>query len=105
MNENSEIVTATKAVVEHFFNDNMYCDEKWFRLKKEMNEKKKEEGSQSFYRCKKKDKKLYVQIWKVYEPLTTSKRLQDFLHLFDTQGIEAMNESVGKYAPKQKDTT
>ena len=40
----------------------MYCDEKWYRPKKEMNLKEKEEGSQSLYRCKKKDKKLCEQI-------------------------------------------
>ena len=53
-----------------------------------------------FYRCKRKGKKLYLHTWKVYEPFTTPKRLQESLHLFDTQGNEAMNESVGKYAPK-----
>ena len=69
-----------------------------------MNEKKKEEDSQSFYRYKKKDKKLYLQIWKVYEPFTTPKRLQESLHLFDTQGNESKNASVGKYARKKKYT-
>jgi len=59
MNGISEVVTASKSVVEHLFNDHIYCDEKWCQPKKEMNEKKKEEGSQSFYRSKKKDKKLY----------------------------------------------
>ena len=85
MNGISEIVTASKSVVEHLFNDHIYCDEKWCQPKKEMNEKKKEEGSQSFYRSKKKDKKLYLQIWKVYEPFTTPKQPQESLHLFDTQ--------------------
>ena len=76
MNELSEIVTVSKAVVENLFNDHIHCDEKGYRPKKERNEKKKEEDSQSFYRCKRKDKKLYLQIWKVYEPFTTPKRLQ-----------------------------
>ena len=102
MNEISEIVTAPKAVVEHLFNDHLYYGEKWCRPKKERNKKEKEEGSQSSYRCKRKDKKLYLQIWKVYEPFTTPKRLQQSLHLFDIQGNEAMNAYVGKYAPKTK---
>ena len=33
MNEISEIVTASKAVVEHLFNKHMHCDEKWCRPK------------------------------------------------------------------------
>ena len=45
---------------------------------------------------------MYLQIWKVCEPFTTPKRLQESLHLFDTQGNETMNASVGKYAPKTK---
>ena len=57
MNELSQIVTASKAVVEHLFNEHMYCDEKWCRPKKQRNEQKKEEGSQSFYRCKKRIKR------------------------------------------------
>ena len=48
MNEISEIVTASKAVVEHLFNDHIYCDENRCQPKKKMNEKKKEEDSQSF---------------------------------------------------------
>ena len=74
----------------------MYCDEKWYRPKKEMNLKEKEEGSQSLYRCKKKDKKLCEQIWKAYAPFTTPKWLQESINL----GNEKTNASVGKYTPK-----
>ena len=102
MNEISEIVTASKSVVEHLFNEHMYCDEKWSKPKKETNSKEKEEDSQSFYRCKQKDKKLYEQIWKAYAPFTTPKRLQESLHSFVTQGKEGMNASIEKYAPKKK---
>ena len=45
---------------------------------------------------------MYLQIWKVFEPFTNPKRLQESLHLFDTQENEAMNASVGKYAQKTK---
>ena len=76
MDEISESVTVSKAVVEHLFNGHMYCDEKWFQPKKEINLQEKEEGSQSFYRCKKEHKNLCEQIWKAYAPFTTPKRLQ-----------------------------
>ena len=41
MNEISEIVTASKEVVEYLFNEHMYCDEKLCRHKKYMNLKRK----------------------------------------------------------------
>ena len=56
MNEISKIVSSSKAVVEHLFNEHMYCDVKWCKPKQQMGKEKKEEGSQSFYRCKKKIK-------------------------------------------------
>ena len=67
-----------------------------------MNEKKKEEGSQSFYRCKYKDNKIYEQVWKRYYPFTTPKRIQELLHCFNTLWNEGMNISVEKYVPKTK---
>ena len=43
----SEIVRASKAVVEHLFENHEYCDEKWCRPKLNMRLKNKEEGGQS----------------------------------------------------------
>ena len=60
------------------------------------------ELSQSYYRCKINDSKMYEQIWNVYEPFTTRERLQESLHPVDTQQNEAMNAFVSKYAQKTK---
>ena len=89
-------------MVEHLFNHHEYCDEKWCQPKLNARLKRKEEGSQSHYRCKEKDKELYTQIWKAYRPFTTPTRLKESLHDFDTQKNEAMNASIAKYAPKTK---
>ena len=89
-------------MVEHLFNHHEYCDEKWCQPKLNARLKRKEEGSQSHYRCKEKDKELYTQIWKAYRPFTTPTRLKESLHDFDTQKNEAMNASIAKYATKTK---
>ena len=41
----SEIVRASKAMVEHLFGNHEYCDEKWCRPKLNTRLKNKEEGS------------------------------------------------------------
>ena len=102
MNEISEIVQASKEIVENLFNEHQFCDICWCRPKQQMQRKKKEEGSQSSYRCKIKDKKLHEQVWKVYAPFTTLKRLQELAHCFDTKGNERMNTSIETYTPKTK---
>ena len=90
----------SKAVVEHLFENHEFCNVKWCKPLKRF----KEGGdlSQSYYRSKINDAKLYEQIWNVYKPFTTRERLQEFLHLFDTQHNEAMNTSISKYATKTK---
>ena len=98
----SEISKASKAVIEHLFNCHDFCNIDWCRPLKNMKEGKKEEGSQSFYRNKVHDKKLYDQMWDCYRPFTTITRLKESLHEFDTQKNEAMNTSIAKYAPKTK---
>ena len=89
-------------MVEHLFNHHEYCDEKWCQPKLNARLKRKEEGSQSHYRCKEKDKELYTQTWKAYRPFTTPTRLKESLHEFDTQTNEVMYTYTIKYAPKTK---
>ena len=63
----SEIVFASKAVVEHLFNCHDYCNSNWCRPKKQLEGTDKEKGkelSTSFYRNKYNDAKLYNQIKK-----------------------------------------
>ena len=50
----------------------------------------------------KKDKELYTQIWKAYQPFATPSRLIELLHEFDTKKNESMNASITKYAQKKK---
>ena len=54
----SQIMTAPKAVVEHFFDNHESCDVKWCKHLKRLKEGGKE-LSQSYYRSKINDAKLY----------------------------------------------
>ena len=61
----SEIVFASKAVVEHLFNCHDFCNSNWCQPKKQFEGTDQESGkelSTSFYRNKKYDAKLYNQI-------------------------------------------
>ena len=102
----SEIVFASKALVEHLFNYHDYCNINWCRPKKQFegttDKEKGKELSTSFYRNKYNNAKLYNQIKKAYLPYTTEARLKESLHLYDTQKNEAMNNSISKYATKTK---
>ena len=57
---------------------------------------------QGYYRCKIKHRKLYLQMKKIFDRLTADKFMRMCLHFFSTQGNEAMNTCVAKYAPKGK---
>ena len=98
----SQIITASKAVVEHIFDNHEFSDKKWCKPLKQKQEGKEKELSQLYYRSKINDDKPCQQIWNAYKPFTTRERLQDSLHLFDTLQNEAMNASISKYAPKTK---
>ena len=92
----SQLMTASKAVVEHLFDNHEFCDVKWRKPLKQLKEGGEKELSQSYYRNKIDDAKLYEQIWNIYKPFTTREHLLKSLHPFDTQQIEAMNASILK---------
>ena len=72
----SQTMITSKAVVEHLFENHEFYNVKWCKPLKRF----KEGGdlSQSYYRSKINDAKLYEQIWNVYKPFTTRERLQEF---------------------------
>ena len=114
-----EICDKAQAVIEHLFNNHAHCDVQWCHAKQKENMKEnlhdqcdEEEVSASDlkkppthpfkYRSKTKDSELYNEIRKAYEKYQTPERLRESLHPYDTQSNEAMNQSVSKYAPKNK---
>ena len=56
----SQIMTASKVVVDHFFDNNEFCDKKWYKPLKQKQEGKEKELSQSYYCSKINDAKLYA---------------------------------------------
>ena len=55
----SQIMTASKVVVEHLFDNHDFCDKKWYKPLKTLQERKEKELSQSYYRSTINDTKLY----------------------------------------------
>ena len=72
----SQIMTVSKVVVEHLFDNHEFCNKKWCKPLKQNQEEKEKELSQSYYRSTINDAKLYEQIWNAYKPFTTRERLQ-----------------------------
>ena len=89
-----ELVTASKAVVEHHFNNHEFCGQ-WCPVKRGSNGVRR-----TCYRCKETHGKLYESITQTIAPYITEDRLKELHHSFSTQGNEAMNTSVASYAPK-----
>ena len=114
-----EICEAAKAVLEHLFDNHHYCDESWCHAKRMQNQRLNspdgEEGGEKDafeqkeppthpykYRNKITDKELYDQMLKAFEPFLKPERLMESLHGCSAQCNEAMNQSIAKYAPKNK---
>ena len=66
------------------------------------NKNKTNTASRSFYHSKANEPELYNQLINAYKKYTTPERLQESLHLFDTQVNESLHHVVSKYAPKHK---
>ena len=72
----SQIMTASKTVIEHILDNHEFYNKKWCKPLNQKEEGKEKELSQSYYRSKINDTKLYEQIWNAYKPFTTRERLQ-----------------------------
>ena len=57
---------------------------------------------QLHYRDIVKDRALYDQFWSIYGPYVEEPKLKESQHTGDTQTNEALNQSISKYAPKNK---
>ena len=94
---NSNIVTPSKTQTNNELNelDNV------IRTSNDSNE---EFGrmSDGYYRCKVRDKDLYLAIKKKYESYVTKEKLEECTHEFDSNINESLNNIVSKYAPKRK---
>ena len=120
-----------KAVIEHLFDNHIYCDAQWCRPLRieQQNDNNLPQGSlcmkigitigernrppspvfptpteppQSYYRSKTEHSKLYDQMQRAYAPYTTPERIRESQHPYDTQLNESLNNVVAKFAPKNR---
>jgi hypothetical protein len=91
-----EFKTAMNAVLEHHFDCHEYCDAEWCAHLRE------DDGKKRYYRCKKKNKKLYEQLRTVTEKFFTDERLKEIYHKFNTNKCENLMSIVTSYCPKTR---
>ena len=119
-------------VLEHIFNNHIYCDEKWCKpLRLQLKKAAEEENipicgvvdsgdhppspistestrneattnKVSFYRCKTKHREVYLRMKKALLRFSTKQRMTESLHGFSTQMNECLNNMISYYAPKNK---
>lgn len=88
-----------KAVLEHHFDCHDYCGD-WCRRRNEAAAERN--ASNKYYRCKKKDAKLYAVLAGILGRFTTLERLKEMAHGLDTNMNEALNQIMTWYCPKNK---
>jgi hypothetical protein len=93
------IMRASKAVLEHHFNNHKFCDE-WCPLKKWSEEERIWKPLK--YRCKEADEKLYLQFQKIHSSFTTEEGLPDLYHEVHSNKCESINGFNTKFLPKKK---
>ena len=90
---------ASKAVLYHHFDEHKYCGA-WCRRKDASAEDRKD--SERYYRCLKKDAKLFTVLEELIERFVTPEALEDLCHGMDTQVNESLNNTIAWFAPKNK---
>jgi hypothetical protein len=91
--------TAVKAVLEHHFNNHEHC-EVWCKHGHGMEEEKC--ASRFRFRCKGRNKELYLCLKQHHEKFMEESKLCQLWHRYDTNLVEAFNEFLTKFLPKDK---
>jgi hypothetical protein len=95
----AEFMEAANAVLEHHFDCHESCGP-WCPRKVETPEQRS--ASKKYYRCKKRDAKLYATLVQVMSRFVTMDRLDEMAHDLDTNMNEAFNNICTWFAPKNK---
>jgi hypothetical protein len=90
---------SAKAVLEHHFDNHLYCGA-WCRRKDETEEQRKR--SKKYYRNKVESQQLYDLLQSKLERFITLDRLREIAHGMDTNMNEAFNNVCTWFAPKNK---
>jgi len=96
----NEMLHASRAVIEHHFDNHTHCGEWCYR--KKIIDSGKTETKKKCYRCKEKDVKLHQALWERIERFITLEALQKVCHGMNTLMNESFNNTVSWVAPKNK---
>ena len=91
---------ASKAPLEHLFNNHVFCEEKWCMCLKAQKEGKVYVSRDGPFLCKVANKEEYEQLKKITDQFSTDQRLLESMHGGDTQANESLNMTLSYYAPK-----
>jgi hypothetical protein len=94
-----EFEDAASAVLEHHFDCHNHCGD-WCTCKSETEEERKK--SIRYYRCKKRDAKLYAVLQEKLDKFVSKDRLTEMAHTLDTNMNEAFNQICTWFCPKNK---
>jgi hypothetical protein len=95
----SEWINSANAVVEHHFDNHIYCGP-WCKQKQQTQQQK--EAGARYYRSVMKDAELYATLKRIISRFITIKRLEEVAHGFDTQINESFNNTASWFAPENK---
>jgi hypothetical protein len=98
--DEDERVRKAAVIYEHHFDCHDYCGN-FCRRKLEL-ETGDDEQSEKFYRCKVRNKELYVRIKSIIDEYITKDRLAELTHGKDTNVNECLNQVIAWFAPKNK---
>jgi len=91
----------SKAVLAHHFNEHENCDPSWCHHAMPGNKEKT--NSECKYRDSIEHAELKLQLKTIIDKFTTDEKLHEIHHSKDSQKNEALNKSVTKYAPKDRE--
>jgi hypothetical protein len=95
----SEFKKAAKAVLEHHFNNHIFCGE-WCPANKWKDDEKQLRSLK--YRCKVKHTELYEQMSTIHNTFTDVWNLREIYHEYHSNKCESLNGFITKFLPKHK---
>jgi hypothetical protein len=95
----AEFRKAVLAVLEHHFNNHQHCAE-WCKSATGTVEEIRESGLR--FRCKVRNKELYLFLKGHHEQFMEDAKLRQLHHQYDTNNVEGFNKFLTKFLPKDK---
>ena len=100
---NKEIINRAKAVLEHRFDNHIYCSIDWcYNLQARSLQQRHTKPKTGGYYTKAKENECYLALKSALEPFMKKELLVESMHDMSTQNNEALNNSIAHLCPKTK---